>query len=78
MWIPSVGLPADVAIAERIATSEKVLPRSNATLSRPEWPPRYGSCHDPVPRRDKDLLVGTQQAASLRSLTEGDTFVAVS
>ncbi|MQL94509.1 hypothetical protein Taro_027167, partial [Colocasia esculenta] len=28
MWIPSVGLPADVATAERIATSEKASPRT--------------------------------------------------
>ncbi|MQL96828.1 hypothetical protein Taro_029509 [Colocasia esculenta] len=36
--ILAVRLPADVATAERIATSEKASPRSDATLSRPGWP----------------------------------------
>ncbi|MQL85394.1 hypothetical protein Taro_017912 [Colocasia esculenta] len=40
MWIPSVGLPADVATAEHVATSEKASLRSNVTLSRPGWLPR--------------------------------------
>ncbi|MQM06801.1 hypothetical protein Taro_039633 [Colocasia esculenta] len=38
--IPVVGLPADVTIAEHVATSEKVSPRSDATLSRRGWPSR--------------------------------------
>ncbi|MQL80438.1 hypothetical protein Taro_012873 [Colocasia esculenta] len=38
IWMPSVGLPADVATAERVSTSEEASPRFNATLSRHGWP----------------------------------------
>ncbi|MQM18944.1 hypothetical protein Taro_051942 [Colocasia esculenta] len=37
---PAVGLPADVATAERVATSVEASPRSVATLSRGGWPSR--------------------------------------
>ncbi|MQM12268.1 hypothetical protein Taro_045184 [Colocasia esculenta] len=36
--ILTVCLPSDVVIAECVATSEKALPRSDATLSRRRWP----------------------------------------
>ncbi|MQL98147.1 hypothetical protein Taro_030851 [Colocasia esculenta] len=38
--IPMVRLPADVATAERVATSEKASPRSDVTLSWCCWPSR--------------------------------------
>ncbi|MQM11161.1 hypothetical protein Taro_044065, partial [Colocasia esculenta] len=38
MWIPSVGLLADVVTTEHIATSEKVSPWFDATLSQHGWP----------------------------------------
>ncbi|MQL82650.1 hypothetical protein Taro_015127 [Colocasia esculenta] len=38
--IPAVCLPADVATAERVATSEEASPWSDVTLSRHGWPSR--------------------------------------
>ncbi|MQL83320.1 hypothetical protein Taro_015819 [Colocasia esculenta] len=57
--IPAVGLPADVATAEHVATSEKASPRSDTTLSR------IGNPSSPAPLQF-DLLPCLAQQASLQ------------
>ncbi|MQM13262.1 hypothetical protein Taro_046188 [Colocasia esculenta] len=59
--IPAVGLPANVATAERIATSEKASPQSYVTLSRPGlsrpiFLSRQECCHGALSRRDLGLV----------------------
>ncbi|MQL68298.1 hypothetical protein Taro_000581, partial [Colocasia esculenta] len=49
--IPAVGLPAEVATAERVATSEKALTRSGATLSR------HALMSRPAPPSQQGLVV---------------------
>ncbi|MQM07968.1 hypothetical protein Taro_040822, partial [Colocasia esculenta] len=55
--IPAVRLPTDVATAERVATSEKALPRLDATLSRRGWPDTWLFLPDLVEVRDVGAYV---------------------
>ncbi|MQM16874.1 hypothetical protein Taro_049835 [Colocasia esculenta] len=56
--IPVVLLPADVATAERIATSEKASPWSDATLSRREGVAPGGGCAQVSDLEQKGKTVG--------------------